>query len=625
MTNSDTDSLSGMAYRPRQTAAAAGASDAAQRREARALVGGRYLPGARLGRGRLGEIFEAADRNGSDFGIERRVAVQIIDESVMTGSTRAAELARCCAALRAAPHPNVVKILDCGRESRAFYVVMELLDGSSLRAMLDDAAPAALSADQALPIVAAVGEAVRYLHTKEMVYGAFTPENVFVKLDHSVKLLDVPLTCLPRSSPYYVEDAGDSEPHEPDPRDDVYGLACLTYELLSGRHPFNANSPLDAHRAGLTPAPIEALRPGQWAALQRALALERTKRTPTIADFLADLGATGAKRSRPSLDVGGTAGPALASARDEASPDAWPNARASAAPVPPPLPASWRSSEALAASSAYPPDEELWAPTGAKPRRRVGPTVAVVGLVAAVLGAAAVVDDNRLRGAADEAATRVRTALAAAFANGNGPSTAADAPPAEARAPDANLDSESKLAAAEEPTAGGAAAPVTAPVAVPAPVAAPAAPQAAEPTSAPPPDQVAQPGSALLPADAVPPTAPAEAQPPFVFARSAVTVSESRSAVALTIRRSGGAAGKASVVWWCRDGTAIANKDFADLGRRTETFAAGETSRTIFVPIIMDDKAEANKHFLVHLGEYDSGRRHLRVLSTVRVEIDDDD
>src|SRR5438552_3567101 len=159
MTKSYTETLSGMAYRPRQKAAAVGASDAAQPREARALVAGRYLPGARLGRGRLGEIFEAIDRNGSDFGIERRVALQ---------------------------------------------------------------------------------------------------------------LLDIPLTHLPRSAPYYVEDLNDSEPYELDPRDDVYGLACLTYELLGGRHPFNANSPLDAHRAGLTPAPIETLPPSQWAALQRA-------------------------------------------------------------------------------------------------------------------------------------------------------------------------------------------------------------------------------------------------------------------------------------------------------------------------------------------------------------------
>ena len=173
---------------------------------------------------------------------------------------------------------------------------------------------------------------------------------------------------------------------------------------------------------------------------------------------------------------------------------------------------------------------------------------------------------------------------------------------------------ELKLAAGEEPTASRAAAPVVLP-----------APLAEGPTSPPRLHQVAEPGSARVPVKTVPPNAPAEAPPPFVFARSAVTVSESQSAAALTIRRSGGAGGTASVVWWCRDGTAIANKDFADLGRRTETFAARETSRTILVPIIMDGKAGVNKHFFVYLGEYDSGRRHLRVLSTARVEIDDDD
>jgi hypothetical protein len=151
------------------------------------------------------------------------------------------------------------------------------------------------------------------------------------------------------------------------------------------------------------------------------------------------------------------------------------------------------------------------------------------------------------------------------------------------------------------------------------------APQAAEPTSAPRQDRVAEPASAPAQPDPASSNGRARAPAPFVFARSAVTVSESKNAVALTIRRSSDATGTASVVWWCKDGTAIANKDFADLGRRTETFATGETTRTIFVPIIKDGRREVNKHFFVYLGEYDGGHHQLQVLSTVRVEIDDDD
>lgn len=300
-------------------------------------------------------------------------------------------------------------------------------------------------------------------------------------------------------------------------------------------------------------------------------------------------------------------------ARDGQSPDP----RASAAPVPPPLPSGWSSPDALAISSAYPPDDELWASHSAraKPPRRVGRGIAIVGLVAAAIGTAAVFSGTRLRGAAGEAATRVQTALAAASAEGNRLSAGTLARPSDdARAPDAPPASESKVVASEEPADIQAAAPVVLPPReAPQPTAPPRQPRAAEPESPP----------------APPDTAPAKARPqahaPFAFARSAVTVSESKDAVALTIRRSGDAAGTASVVWWCREGTAIANKDFADLGQRTETFAPGETSRTIFVPVIKDDKAEVNKHFFVHLGEYDAGHRHLQVLSTVRVEIDDDD
>jgi hypothetical protein len=85
------------------------------------------------------------------------------------------------------------------------------------------------------------------------------------------------------------------ERRDPDPRDDIYALACITYELLTGHHPFNRLSSAQARGAAMKPPRPASLGRGQWQALKCALSLEREQRTPTVVRFLADFGAGGAR------------------------------------------------------------------------------------------------------------------------------------------------------------------------------------------------------------------------------------------------------------------------------------------------------------------------------------------
>lgn len=588
------------------------------------LIGGRYALGARIGRGRLGEIYAATDRAGSDLGIERTVALQLIDEAVTPGSSRASELTRCCAALRASPHPNIVEILDYGRDGKRFYVVMELLDGLSLRAILDDATNETLSEDdEVLPIVSAVAEAVRYLHAKDMVHGGLRPEQILVTLDFAVKVLDLPLTHLRQAAPFYVENEDDPEPDE---ADDVYGLACLTYELLSGRHPFNENSALDAHRANLTPAPLEQLRAERWAALQRALALSRAERTGSIAEFQAELGATGTTRLRSALrqrdpDRGATPSSDL---READAPPAH-----LATPVTP-VAADVIEPQAVARRTAalharVPPQ------TGnAPPRKRW--RVVIAALTAIIVAAAAIAYSRGLPGGLDQLVSTGRSAIAAVLARA--------APSQAIRSVEGDRNADAAQASEPVPATPAVPTPSSAPTespnaapATPAPLqsaessaatndAGSGAPQPSTPTI---PPQVAETAAAPRNVATTAGEPPGTVHAPFAFERSTVAVSESQSAVALTIRRFGDTAAPASVVWWCRDGTATAEEDFADLGDRTETFAAGETSKKIFVPIVMDSRPEPTETFVVYLGARDGDGSNVRVLDMAVVEITDDD
>ncbi len=531
MTDSYIETLARRPYRPRQAAEVARTANAADPLETPRLVAGRYRPGARLGYGRLGEIFEAVDLNGSRCGIERRVAVQLVD-GIAAGSSRAAQLVRCCAALSAAPHPNIVRIYDLVQEGRALYVVMELLEGLSLRAILDDAAPDALSQGEVLPIVAAVGEALRYLHTKQMVHGRLQPAGVFVTLDRKVKLLDVPLAQLPATVPYYVEDEQGPDFDETLPSDDVYGLACLTYELLCGRHPFNAHSPLDAHRAGLVPAPIASLRPQQWVAFARALALSREDRLLSIAEFLSALG-DGAERS---VEVTADRSSAEVSSGDREVSE------------PAPTVAAWTDLRLPTEPSAGP------LPGHAEPGRRSAPAAkagsaansgrggVLAALVVGALGAAVVAYHDEFRGLgaliADIAGVSSPTPTSVfeprdRAAARPSPETS---PAARASAPTVPQSAEPEVARDREPMGADAAGKLAS-----------ASSPAVEPTSA--------------QREVTATVAPVEPESPFSFARRVVKVSESEGAAALTILRAHNA--PASVIWWCRSETAIADEDFA--------------------------------------------------------------
>jgi hypothetical protein len=401
----------------------------------------------------------------------------------------------------------------------------------------------------------------------------------------------------------------------PDPRDDVYGLACVAYELFAGKHPFNSNTALEALAAGLKPAPIPRLDARSWDALVRGLALRREQRTTSVAAFLAGLGVKGHERLRRDGDGDGSE-PASATPTEFydsdvriVEPDAFaPTAR----PVAVTRAESARSMDVDDRYELFkirrddaPRRSARWLAWGA---------VLALGVSAAVYWDVAGLQERGTEWLAAGRGLLDQVAQSKLKASADGPSGSAAVP-----ADDASRAQSPR--GADAPPAGSPPPPSSAPTPTrSAPAAASSAPESANgvapSAAAPAPKQAATPPKPIGPqsaatADASPsrvtqaqPTAPA-AEPPmpetFEPEQPVATVSAAAPSAAITIRRHGGADGSTTFVWWTSDGTAIADEDYINLGARIEKLAAGEQTRTIHVPIIHDPKRRGQGTFYVNV------------------------
>ena len=233
-----------------------------------------------LGTGGMGEVYRARDpRLTRDIALKviRRALVLDMDSPrAVTGDDAIDRLLREATLASALNHPNIVTIYETGVVGTDRYVAMELVEGATLR----KAASGGVPLDRGVAIARQIAEALAVAHAAQIVHRDIKPDNVMVRPDGYVKLLDFGLARLhgrsmaagstgPVTGPgviigtigYMAPEQARGEPVAPEA--DVFAFGVLLYELVTGRHPFLAGSQLGTLHALMweTPEPPSLLNP----------------------------------------------------------------------------------------------------------------------------------------------------------------------------------------------------------------------------------------------------------------------------------------------------------------------------------------------------------------------------
>ena len=274
------------------------------------LLAGRYRIERRLGRGGMGTVYAA-----TDTALERAVAAKVMRLEIAAVSGAVARFQREARAAASFAHPNVVTVHDFGMTSIGgggqAFLVMELLEGRTLRDALRRDGP--IASPRTLAILGGICAGVDAAHALRLVHRDLKPENIFLtgRGDHEVpKILDFGIaktlaTAVPSGESDLMTGGGlvgtieymapeQLRGEEPSPAWDVWALAVVAYEMLTGSHPFAGTAIGDAPRLATYGAFVSeklAPVPACAAVFTRAFALDPDQRPATASALFAALSA----------------------------------------------------------------------------------------------------------------------------------------------------------------------------------------------------------------------------------------------------------------------------------------------------------------------------------------------
>ena len=261
------------------------------------MLDNRYEILERIGTGGMAVVYKAKCHR-----LNRLVAVKILKSDLAQDEDFRRRFNAEAAAVAQLSHPNIVSVYDVSRGGDTEYIVMELIDGITLKQYMEKRGQ--LNWRESLHFITQIMRGLSHAHSRGIVHRDIKPQNVMVLRDGSVKVADFGIACLENSAQTLTQEALGSvhyiSPEQArgdrtDARSDIYSAGVVLYEMLTGRLPFEGDSAVSVaiqHLSSIPLAPRE-INPDIPEQLElicmKAMAPDLDRRYPSADAMIADL------------------------------------------------------------------------------------------------------------------------------------------------------------------------------------------------------------------------------------------------------------------------------------------------------------------------------------------------
>lgn len=268
------------------------------------LLKKRFLLEDVLGHGGMGTVYKTKDlRKVEAEDPSPYIATKVLNQDFKDHPDAFVTLQQETAKSQTLAHPNIVTVHDFDRDGDTLFMTMELLEGQPLDQLIKAQRGKGIAKEQVWKITKDLCAALAYAHQRHLIHADFKPGNIFVNTDGNAKVLDFGIArAASKEVQKHKFDAGQLGALTPayatiemvkdEPlgfSDDVYALACVVYEMLAGRHPYNNRSALQAYEQKMQLKRLDCLSSREWKVLSCALAPVKAVRYQSITQFADEL------------------------------------------------------------------------------------------------------------------------------------------------------------------------------------------------------------------------------------------------------------------------------------------------------------------------------------------------